>query len=134
MLPSKYTFILETNGTLIDKELAKNLSEFSNIHVRISLKSPTPEKWEKITGTSEEGFFLQMEAMRHLKKFGVPFHPAIMYELFTEKREMEILISYLLEIDRNLPSQLEFEFLQILPPLKEKIRWGIREKLIKLRV
>lgn len=132
LIPEDYLFILETNGTLIDEDYAKDLSKFKNLHVRISLKGPTPEKFEKITGFEKIGFFYQMSAMKYLKKYGISYHPAILYELITSKEEFTILLNYLVEIDPELPSRLEFEFLQILPPIKKNIEWGIKERLLKL--
>ncbi len=101
------------------------------MHVRVSLKSPTPEKFERITRFEKRGFFLQIRALEVLEENGISYHPAIMYELITSREEFERLLEYLVNINPDLPSRLEFEYLQVLPPLREKILWGIREGLIR---
>ena len=48
LIPKNLTTILETNGTLIDKNYANDLSSFGNLHARVSLKGTTPGEFQKI--------------------------------------------------------------------------------------
>lgn len=90
-IPKEFTFILETNGILIgaNKDFAKGLSKFKNLHVRVALKGTTPEEFSKLTGVKPEFFNLPLKALENLTKAGVSCHPALI-ELVKEKRK-EIL-------------------------------------------
>jgi len=65
LLPKEIRFILETNGILIghDPSYAKDLSDFSNLYVRVSLKGACPEDFARLTGRRPEGFGLQLKRM-----------------------------------------------------------------------
>ncbi len=83
----KKTFILETNGILIgyDKKFAKRLSEFENLHVRVSLKGANKEEFSKLTGAKPEAFNYQLRALENLSKYNVSCHPAVMVSFSSEK-------------------------------------------------
>jgi uncharacterized Fe-S cluster-containing radical SAM superfamily protein len=63
---TRYKFIVETNGTLIDKIYAKELSSFKSIYVRISFKGTNQEEFSKLTGAIPQGFDLQLQALENL--------------------------------------------------------------------
>lgn len=109
LMPGKLTIILETNGTLIDKKYADELSLFKNLHVRISLKGTTPEEFEKITLHDKSGFYLQLNALRHLTDAGVSVSPAII-NLASVSGLGELSLR-LEEINENLSFGLEYEHL-----------------------
>ena len=107
LLPSEIPVILETNGTLIDRDYADELSNFENIHVRISLKGATPKEFERLTLRGAEGFYLQMKALRNLIDAGVSVHPAIID--LTPVSGLAKLTEKLAEIDEKLAVGLEYE-------------------------
>ena len=76
---TEFVFILETNGILIgnDRKLARQLSKFKNLHVRVSLKGTNREEFAKLTGAKPEGFDLQLMALQNLLEAGVSFNPAV---------------------------------------------------------
>jgi uncharacterized Fe-S cluster-containing radical SAM superfamily protein len=80
LIPKEYLFILETNGILIgsDQTYAEELSRFSNLHVRVSLKGTCEEEFSRLTGAMHEGFQLQIKALERLMKYRVNVHPACM--------------------------------------------------------
>ncbi|MGC8961052.1 MAG: radical SAM protein, partial [Candidatus Bathyarchaeia archaeon] len=82
---TSYRFILETNGILIDPDYAKQLSKYSRVHVRVSLKVTNREEFSTLTKAKPEGFDLQLEALRSLLDAGVPCHPAVMLSFSTKK-------------------------------------------------
>ncbi len=65
-------FILETNGILIgaDPSFAEELSRFKDLLVRVSLKGANREHFQKLTGSEEEGFDLQLRALENLHDSG----------------------------------------------------------------
>ncbi|MFW9882637.1 MAG: radical SAM protein [Candidatus Thorarchaeota archaeon] len=103
LVPKQITFILETNGLLIDEEFIKGLIDFKNIYVRVSLKGIDEETFELITGAKGQFFYNQLNALDLLKKYGINHRAAILYELFTDDQikslkipdlEFEPLIRY----------------------------------------
>ncbi len=98
---TKYSFILETNGILIDEDYAKALSEFRNLHVRVSFKGTNEKEFSILTGAKPEGFALQLKAIENLVKNNVSCHPAVMVS-FSEKENFEKIVSKFKEVDSNL--------------------------------
>lgn len=80
LIPNDYLFILETNGILIGNDItyAEELSRFSNLYVRVSLKGTCEEEFTKLTGAIPKGFQLQLKALEYLTKYRVNVHPACM--------------------------------------------------------
>jgi uncharacterized Fe-S cluster-containing radical SAM superfamily protein len=80
LISKEFHFILETNGILIgyDPSYAKDLSSFTNLSVRVSLKGACPEDFACLTGAKAEIFELQLKALEHLVGEGVDCFPAVM--------------------------------------------------------
>ncbi|MGC9308274.1 MAG: radical SAM protein, partial [Thermoplasmatota archaeon] len=55
-------FVLETNGILLgaDRSYVQELSSFSHLHVRVSLKGCTPDEFSRLTGAHPGGYALQL--------------------------------------------------------------------------
>ena len=126
-----YTFILETNGILVgyDKKYAEQLSRYSRVHVRVSLKGTTPQEFAMLTGAKPEAFELQLKALENLLDYGVPSHPAVMLS-FSSRRGLEELKLRLAEIDKILLEELEEEYVFLYPHVVRQLRKaGIRPKL-----
>ncbi len=120
LLPSDISLILETNGTLIDRDYADELSKFGNIHVRVSLKGATPEEFERLTLRGGEGFYLQMNALRNLINAGVSVHPAIID--LTPVSGLAKLTEKLADIDEKLAVGLEYERFVPSPRVIERMK------------
>ena len=120
---SPYLFILETNGILIgaDKSYAKDLSKFTKVHVRVSLKGTTPEEFSKLTGAIPEAFELQLKALENLLDYGVDCHPAVMLSFSTEEGVRQ-LIERLNEIDKSLVNSLEEEYIILYPHVVRRLK------------
>ncbi|MCX8204740.1 MAG: radical SAM protein [Candidatus Nezhaarchaeota archaeon] len=119
----RYVFILETNGILIghDPSYAKELSKYSRVHVRVSLKGASPEEFSRLTGALPEGFTLQLKALEALVAHGVPCHPAVMLS-FSSKESVEELRSRLRSIDPRLDEELEEEYVFLYPHVADRLR------------
>jgi len=103
LIPKQITFILETNGILLDKECVKELSKFKNLYVRVSLKGVDEQSFESITGAKGIFFQNQLTALELLQRFSIHHRAAILYDLFTDDQikalripdiEYETLIRY----------------------------------------
>lgn len=116
-------FILETNGVLIgyDKSYARDLSRYTRLHVRVSIKGCSEEEFHRLTGAKPEAYELQLKALENLLDYNVPFHPAVMVS-FCSKDSLRRLIERLAEIDPRLPSLLEPEYVILYPHVVERLR------------
>jgi len=121
LLPQGLRFILETNGILIgdDPSYAKDLSEFPNLSVRVSLKGCRPEDFETLTGTQSEGFHLPLEALEHLVSEGVDCFPAVMVD-FSSREAIQSLKERLREIRPDF-AEFEEEELILYPFVREHL-------------
>lgn len=117
------TFILETNGILIgsDPSYAKDLSRFSKLHVRVSIKGTTPEEFHRLTGAKPEAFELQLQALKNLLDHGVRCHPAVMLS-FSSREGREFLVRRLRDIDKVLVEEFEEEYVFLYPHVVERLR------------
>ncbi|MCK5562370.1 MAG: radical SAM protein [Thermoplasmata archaeon] len=117
-VPGDLLFMLETNGILIDEEYAKKLSQFNNLHVRVSLKASNETQFAKITNAGGEYFRLQFDALENLIKNNVSCHPAIMENLILSENDLMKLRNRLATIKSSLGRELEFEPLILYPFIK----------------
>lgn len=118
---SQYRFILETNGIHIDQDLARSLSEFDCLHVRVSLKGANADEFHLLTGARGEAFQLQLDALRNLASNGVSCHAAVMSSFSTEKN-LSRLKEELHKIHRALPRALEEEGLILYPHVEKRLK------------
>ncbi|MFX1408783.1 MAG: radical SAM protein [Promethearchaeota archaeon] len=103
LIPNDKIYILETNGILLNEDYIKELCNFKNIYVRVSLKGIDEKSFEKITGAEGKYFKNQLDALNLLKKYKIKHRAAILIDLFTDKQirslgipdlEYETLIRY----------------------------------------
>ncbi len=99
LIPKDFELILETNGILIghDSSYARDLSPFSNLFVRVSLKGACPEDFARLTQANPERFVLQIRALENLVREGVNCFPAVMTN-FSSQQEVKKLRKRLKEI------------------------------------
>ena len=118
---TNFSFILETNGTLIDAAYAKELARFRNLSVRVSLKGSTPEEFARLTGARPESFQLQLDALKNLAEAGARFHPAVMLS-FSTPESIGQLKENLKLISSSLPAEMEEEYIFLYPHVKERLK------------
>jgi uncharacterized Fe-S cluster-containing radical SAM superfamily protein len=121
-IPEDYLFILETNGILIGSDMtyAEELSKFSNLYVRASLKGTCEEEFSRLTGAVPQGFQLQLKALEHLIKYGVNVHPACMIS-FSPPENITALRKRLKAIDHAFEN-FEVEELILYPSVEERLK------------
>ncbi|WXG42336.1 MAG: radical SAM protein [Candidatus Freyarchaeum deiterrae] len=115
-----YTFVLETSGILLDGDYVKRLSEFENVHVRVSLKGACEEEFSKLTGAKPEGFQLQLRALKNLVDYGVSCNAAVMSS-FSTAENMRGLVGWLSVLSEDLASNLENETVILYPKVKKQL-------------
>lgn len=129
-------FILETNGILFgaSESYVRDVSRFTKIHVRVSLKAGTPEGFQKRTGAKKESFDLPYHAVEYLKNADISFHVAAMTDArIMEEEERRAIIKKISAIDENLANNLEEErvdpydtTLKRLEYADVKLNWSIK--------
>jgi uncharacterized Fe-S cluster-containing radical SAM superfamily protein len=115
---SSYQFILETSGILIDDSYAALLSEFQNLHVRVSLKGTCEKEFAVLAGFPE-GFKLQLRALKALVDHNVSCHPAAMVS-FSPPENVRELEERLALISPRL--SLEEEHVMLYPLVKKRLQ------------
>lgn len=118
---TSYKFILETNGTLIDTTYAKEMSQFKNLHVRVSIKGATAEEFSLLTGAHPEAFQLQLNALTNLLEAKVRFHPSIMLS-FSTPESLRKFKESLNKIHPRLVKSLEKEYVFLYPHVVERLK------------
>jgi uncharacterized Fe-S cluster-containing radical SAM superfamily protein len=121
-IPKDYLFILETNGILIgnDESYAEDLSRFSNLYVRVSLKGTCEEEFSRLTGAVPEGFQLQLKALEYLVRHGVEAHPACMIS-FSPPEHISALRKRLKAI-KHAFEDFEVEDLILYPSIEKRLK------------
>lgn len=127
-----FKFILESNGTLINKEYAKQLSKFGCVHVRISLKGTCREEFSLLTKAEGWAFDLQLNALKNLLDAGVSCHPAVVLS-FSSKRKIEKLKAKLQEIDPALKRDVEEEYVFLYPHVIQRLHNAGIEPIISYK-
>ncbi len=122
LIPKDYAFILETNGILIgnDQTYAEELSRFSNLYVRVSLKGTCEEEFSRLTGAIPEGFQLQLKALEYLNSCGVNVNPACMIS-FSPRKNIMSLRKRLMKINPAF-EHFEAEEAILYPSVEERLK------------
>jgi uncharacterized Fe-S cluster-containing radical SAM superfamily protein len=120
---TKYRFILETNGILLghEKDYADYLSEFSNLHVRVSLKGTNEEEFTALTLAESRYFELQLKALENLVSAGVSCHLSVMVS-FSEPENIKKLGKRLYAISPQLSQNIEIEELIMYPHVLKRMK------------
>ena len=117
-LLAEYVFVVETNGILIDRQLARELAARPNAVVRVSLKGAAPEEFEKITMSPGAYFHRQLDAIRHLVENGMrpcrDVYPAAMLGFSTDEN-IKRLERALADIHPALSQCIDVEYVILYP-------------------
>lgn len=118
-----FRFVLETNGILIaiDESYATDLSRYSFVHVRVSLKGCNEEEFAMLTGAKPDGFTLQLKSLQNLMDAGVSCHASVMAS-FSQKKSLEELVRRLKRIKVDFADDLEIEELILYPHVVKKVK------------
>lgn len=115
-----FRFILETNGTLIDRYFARQLSKFTNLYVRVSFKGTNPEEFSLLTGALPIGFELQLKAVENLLYYGVKCWVCVVVS-FSPYENVVKFKNIIKEISATLADEIEEETIFLLPHIKKRL-------------
>jgi uncharacterized Fe-S cluster-containing radical SAM superfamily protein len=120
---TRYSFILETNGILIghEKDYAKEISQFKNVHVRVSLKGTCEEEFYALTQAEPAYFAMQLAGLENLVSAGVSCHPSVMVS-FSPPENIRKLGERLAAIAPNLKEEMEIEELILYPHVVKRLK------------
>lgn len=129
VLKKRLTFILETNGTLLDEDYAQELARFTNLHVRVSLKGTCPEEFSMLTGAIPETFERIMGNLGMLVKHHLDFNLAVMLS-FSPDKHVILLKQRLKSIAPEIVDNLEEEYVILYPHVVRKLKNAGLEPLL----
>ncbi len=117
----RYLFILETNGTLLDKDYLIDLKKFKRLHIRVSLKGTCGEEFSKLTGAIPENFEKIIENLKALSQLNLKFNLAVMLS-FSPKEKILKLKEVLGKISKKILENFEEEYVILYPIVKERLK------------
>ncbi|MBO8131732.1 MAG: radical SAM protein [Candidatus Marinimicrobia bacterium] len=117
---TNYIFILETNGTLIDEDYARELKIFKNLRVRVSFKGTNRDEFALLTGANPSGFDRQLLALENLYKNKISCWASVVISFSTEEnvKNFKKLIG---NVSKFLAERIEYEMIFILPHVKKRL-------------
>jgi len=118
---TKYDYIFETNGILLDEEYVDDLSDFKDdIYVYFSLKGNDPETFERLTDKDCKYWEEQLNSIKLLTEEGFRLGLNVMSD-FISKKEMLFLMEKLRTIDPLLPFGIDIKKTSIFPHVEERL-------------
>ena len=120
---SKYIYIVETNGMILghDKSFSKQLSNYSRVHVRVSIKGANRYEFSKLTGAKPSSYDLPFKALKHLITNKVSCNACAMIS-FSNKESISKLKNRISDVWPGLLKSLELEHITMFPKVVERLR------------
>lgn len=118
---TKYLFILETNGTLLNEEFVMDLSKIRNLHIRVSLKGTNPEEFSMLTSAVPETFDMIMGNLKMLIDYKIRFNLAVMLSFSPDKNIM-MLKQRLKKISESILEDFEEEYIFLYPHVIKRLK------------
>ena len=119
---SDLIFVLETNGITIghDKNFATELSQFKNLHVRLSVKGANKEEYSILTGANAESYELQFKGIENLVNAKVSVNVCLMAS-FSDENGINHVKNRLQTIHPGLLKALEIEHITLFPKVLQRL-------------
>uniref|UniRef100_A0A7V0Z3J5 Radical SAM protein n=1 Tax=candidate division WOR-3 bacterium TaxID=2052148 RepID=A0A7V0Z3J5_UNCW3 len=121
IMKTNLLFILETNGTLLDEDFIKKLSQFKNLRIRVSLKGTIPDEFSMLTGAIPETFDLILDNLNNLVRFNLRFNLAVMLSFSPDKNVVQ-LKERLKKISNRIIEDFEEEYVFLYPHVLERLK------------
>ncbi|MCK4252025.1 radical SAM protein [candidate division WOR-3 bacterium] len=118
---TKYLFILETNGTLLNEEFVIDLSKIRNLHVRVSLKGTNPEEFSMLTSAIPQTFDMIMDNLKLLIDYKIRFNLAVMLS-FSPDKNIVLLKQRLKKISKSILDDFEEEYIFLYPHVVNRLK------------
>jgi uncharacterized Fe-S cluster-containing radical SAM superfamily protein len=119
---SEFIYVLETNGMILgsDSEYCQALSQYSRLHVRVSIKGDSPDQYHELTGALPETYELPYQALRHLIDAGVSCNACLMAS-FSDQEGIERVKQKLAEVHPGILKSLEIERITMFPKVTQRL-------------
>ena len=119
---SEFIYILETNGMTLgnDRDFARQLSKFKNLHVRVSIKGTDKDEYVQLTGAMSRSYDLPYKALEHLISAGVSCNACIMIS-FSTPENIRKAEQRLAGIRPGLLKSLEKEHITLFPKVRQRL-------------
>ncbi len=118
---TKYLFILETNGTLLNEEFVMDLCKFRNFHIRVSLKGTNPEEFSMLTGAIPQAFDTILGNLELLIECKIRFNLAVMLS-FSPEKNVVMLKQRLKKISESILEDFEEEYIFLYPHVVNRLK------------
>ena len=120
---SDLIYILETNGMTLgnDPEFCKELSQFKNLHVRVSIKGCNKDEFHQFTGADPQYYELPFKALENLMAAEVSCNACVMIS-FSPENEIRRVKSKLSKIRPGLLKSLELESITLFPKVRARLK------------
>lgn len=117
-----YVYVLETNGITLgaDKVYCKELAQFKNLHVRVSMKGCNADEFNVLTGAKKEAYELPYKALNNLIDAGVSVNACLMVS-FSDEQTIKQATQRLNDIYPGLLKSLELERIKQFPKVRTKL-------------
>ena len=125
---SPYIYIVETNGLNIgaDPSIAKALSRYKRVHVRVSIKGASEQEFHRLTGAGPEFYELAYQAMEHLIAAGVSCNACLMAS-FSDAAGIKAVKERLSNIAPGILNSLEIERINLFPKVRKRLsQYGLK--------
>lgn len=126
---TKYLFILETNGTLLNEEFVTDLCKFRNFHIRVSLKGTNPEEFSMLTGAIPQAFDTILGNLKLLIECKIRFNLAVMLS-FSPEKNIVMLKQRLKKISESILEDFEEEYIFLYPHVVRRLKKAAVKPLI----
>jgi len=120
---SEFVYVLETNGMTIgdDPEFAKELSQFKNLHVRVSIKGASEEEYVRLTGAMSASYSLPYRALDYLITEKVSCNACLSIS-FSSPENIKKAEKRLADIRPGLLKSLEKEHITLFPKVYKRLK------------
>ena len=120
---SEFIFVLETNGMTIgnDPRFARELSQFKNLHVRVSIKGTTKEEYNKLTGAMSSSYDLPYKALEYLIEQRVSCNACLSIS-FSSPENIKKAENRLFDIKPGILKSLEKEHITLFPKVYKRLK------------
>lgn len=119
---SDYTYVLETNGMILgfDREYVKALTQFKNLHVRVSIKGCNKEEFRRLTGARMTAYALPYLALQYLIEEGVSCNACLSIS-FSSVGTIRAAKRRLFQLHPGVLKSLEMERITLFPKVRERL-------------
>jgi len=124
---SEFVYVLETNGMILgnDPDYVRALTKYTRLHVRVSIKGDSPEKYHELTGADPASYGLPYTALQHLINAGVSCNACLMAS-FSDKDGIQQVRAKLYQIHPGILKSLEIERITMFPKVVERLeKYGL---------